>query len=226
MARVQSNGIKLSGAKGGLTNESKRREAFERLTLLEGAYAKLISAVNESFQKVARDAVNTNQDVLTLDRFLGSLMEVLGSDINDKVRELVKSKRIAELEAEAETQTQQVKVLVAEGKLKAMDTVSDENSFMVVTQRDETGNPKHPVRQHASLEQFEPAVKELLVGKKVGETLTLPTGGTVEILECYRAGTPASPEGQDATTEATGDPGVEGLAVTPDPVSPVSPPVE
>ena len=157
----------------------------ERVFTLESVYTKLIQTVENSFGEVAKDLKESSENIIGMDRILRAMMECSVEGFSEKVTAKVKQNRINDLEAQAEQSSAKVKMLLAEGKLAVTDTIVDDQNIVVVTQRDENGDLKYPIRNHLALVQFVPAVKELLVGKKAGETVTIPTG-TIEVLEVYK----------------------------------------
>jgi DNA repair exonuclease SbcCD ATPase subunit len=184
-----------------LTNAKQRQDAVGRISNLERAYTKMVESIDASFKEVATDLQDSNKSIDGMDRLLRALMEVLGKDVETKIIERVKENRIAELEAQSAKAAESVKVFLAEGKLLAATVVKNDTDILVVTQKDQDGNLRYPVRNHLALVQFTAGVKELLTDKNVGEVVTLPEGGTVEILECYNV--VAQDEKQEAPTAET-----------------------
>ena len=180
-----SNILKSLNKDPSLTNHKQRENALERISNLEKFSAKVVESVDGSFKTVAKDLQDCNSNIEGLDRLIRAIIEVSGPEFNTKVTEQIKATRIAELEAQSASSAASVKMYVAEGKLKVADTVLNDTDILIVTQKDGNGDLKYPVRNHLALVQFIPAVKELLMNKKVGETVSLPDGGTVEILEVY-----------------------------------------
>lgn len=180
-----TNVLKALNKDSGLSNHKKREDALERISNLEKFSAKIVESVDNSFKTVAKDIQDCTSNIEGLDRLIRAIIEVSGPDFQTKVTEQIKTTRIAELEAQSASSAASVKMYVAEGKLKVAEEVLNDTDILVVTQKDENGELKYPVRNHLALVQFVPAVKELLTNKKVGETVSLPTGGTVEILEVY-----------------------------------------
>jgi hypothetical protein len=215
MARVQTNGIKLKGEKHGMTNEKQRQTAMEGIAALQQAYVKLVPILDESFKKISTDMSAANESIESLNRVLGALLEVLGEETQKKVVEVVKQRRIKELEDASTKQFEQIQVMVAEGRLTKTDTITTNDDIVVVSQRDEKGEIKYPTRTHAILKQFETTVAELLLNKKVGETLTLPAGDTVEVLDCYKVVSAPVEEKKieetviETPTARVGEPGVD-----------------
>ena len=168
-----------------LTNAKQREDAVGRISNLERAYAKMVESIDASFKEVATDLQDSNKSVDGMDCLFRALMEVLGKDVEAKIIERVKENRIAELEVQSAKAAESVKVFLAEGKLVEAGVVKNDTDILVVTQKDQDGNLRYPVRNHLALVQFTAGVKELLTDKNVGDVVTLPEGGTVEILECY-----------------------------------------
>lgn len=176
----------------GLSNNTKRENALKRIENLEQAFQQLVSALKGSFEKVQSDSNEMSSAVTNLDRVLTATISVIGGKLNcnkdellELVKEEVKVNRIAKIEAESQQSDANLKVALAEGKLIAADTIKNDDDIIVSTQVNEKGEVLHPIRAFLALSQFNPGVKELLAGKKVGEEVTIPTGGSVKVLEVY-----------------------------------------
>lgn len=177
----------------GLGNNAKREDALNRIGNLEKAFQQLVPALEKSFKKAQEDNNEMSGAIDNLDRVLTALIEVVGKRLGgsdepsllDQVKEVVKNNRIKEIESEAAQSDANLKVAVAEGKLIAAEAVKNENDILVTTQTNDKGEVLHPTRAFLTLGQFNPGVKELLVDKKCGDVITLPTGGSVTILEIY-----------------------------------------
>lgn len=183
--------IKIKKEKQGLTNEQKREDAFSRIGNLEQGFAGLVESVNNSFKQIAQDNTTINSTIHDFDLVMQAMMEVLeGTEylkgFSTKVKEALQKLKIAELEAKSEKQLAELKIMATEGKILKVLSIDSANDFVITSQKGEDGNQKYPIKAVGIVGMFVPAVKELLIGKKPGETLTLPGGGTLEILEVYR----------------------------------------
>lgn len=185
---------KLNKNTDGLGNNGKREDALKRIGQLEGAFAQLVPALQNSFKKAQDDAKGMSNSIDNLDRVVASLINVLGSELPDMTKETlldlvtedVKNNRIAQLEAQAEASAANIKVALAEGKLVIAKTVENAEDIVVTSQVSATGEALHPTKAYMKLKQFNPGLQELLKGKEAGATITLPTeGGTLTVLEIY-----------------------------------------
>lgn len=185
--------IKINGSKEGLTNNKKREDALFRIYNLEQGFAKLVESVNESFKQIATDNTSINNHIKDFDLVIQSMMEVLdGSEkkFSPAVAEVLKRLKIAELEAKSEKQLAELKVMETEGKIIKTDAVTSDNDFVVTSTKGEDGSQRYPSKSVGIVGMFIPSVKELLIGKKVNETIAIPTGGTLEVLEIYKLAQP------------------------------------
>lgn len=185
--------LKLKGEKQGLTNYKKRVEIEERVFNLEQMSAKVVESVNNSFQQLAKDNTETAKTIHDFDLVMQAMMEVLGGKDDTfavKVKEVLTKLKINELEAKAEKQMAELKVMETEGKIVKTEQVTSDNDFVVTSTKGDDGKLRYPTKSVGIVGMFIPAVKELLINKKAGETLTLPTGGTLEVLEVYKLSEP------------------------------------
>lgn len=169
-----------------ISNNKQRQNIEQRVYSLEQSFVQLVPAINQSLGQVDGQLKQLNNNLNNLDRILAAVLDVLGKETTEKVMESVKNRRVQELEDESKAQGERIAVMLAEGKLEKTDKLDSDSNIIVITERDDKGEAKHPIKTYGILSMFDGAVKELLTGKNVCETLTLPTGGTVEILECYK----------------------------------------
>jgi hypothetical protein len=213
--------IKVKGENKGMTNAKQRFDITQRVGNLEQGFAKLVESVNNSFQQLAQDSTGFNNRIHSFDLFVQAMMEVLDKGgfvtkedegkypdgpkaFSSMTAEVFKRLRIAELEAESEKQLAKLKVMEGEGQITKADTIISENDFIVTSTKDSNGQYKSPTKSVGIVNLYVPAVKELLVNKKVGETLTLPDGNILEILEVYSIGQKSeeSQESDDSTPKS------------------------
>jgi hypothetical protein len=181
--------IKVKAEKQGMTNSKKREEAIDRIGNLEQGLAKLVETINNSFKQITQDNTNISSSIHDFYLVMQAMMEVLGGTDTKfafSVREALQRLKIAELEGKAEKQLAELKIMETEGKVIKVLSIDSDNDFVISSQKGEDGSQKYPTKAVGIVGMFIPAVKELLMGKKPSETLTLPTGGTLEILEVYR----------------------------------------
>ena len=174
----------------GLTNEGKRVDALTRIGNLEKAFVDLTKALNTSFQQIKRDWNQQDQNLSSYDKFVMALVEVVSKEAEipgllEKVTARVKENKIKQLEEEVKQQEAQLKIEVAEGRLKAAESIKNDNDLIVSSEINKDGVRLNPSKTFLLLDQFKPGVKELLIDKKAGETVTLPEGGVVEVMEVY-----------------------------------------
>lgn len=200
---------KLDKKTTGLTNEGKRLDALTRINNLETAFIQLSQALNNSFSQIKQDLTELDDKLSKYDMFVMGMVEVLDKELLrvcnkaslpavallDTITAKVKENRIKQLEAEVEQQDAQLKIEVAEGRLKVAEAVVNDTDLVVSSQTNKDGQTLSPSKTFLVLEQFKPGVKELLVGKKAGESVTLPEGGTVNVIAVYNV----VPQ-QDSTT--------------------------
>jgi hypothetical protein len=181
---------KMNKKTDGLGNNAKRNEALTRIANLEGAIQQLVPALDRSFTNAAKEANELSKNITALDQVVNALIEVLQkqtdvSCLMHHVKEQVKTNKIAQLEAESEAYVANLKVALAEGKVIPTETAKNDDDILVISQVNDKGETLHPSKAFITLAQFNPGVKELVTDKKAGEVVTLPTGGSITILEIY-----------------------------------------
>jgi hypothetical protein len=166
---------KLVRKQSGLTNAGKIKGSLERLDEVE---RKLISVVQQ-IQKIFADYDNRYEATT---RAINALVELVG---REQVAQTVEKQKIEELEAESKTVSDFIEAEVSAGRLKSVETIDSENHIVVSTQKDASGKTLHPEKIQIPLSNYQPEVKTLLQGKKVGDSVTLPDASVVEILAIY-----------------------------------------
>lgn len=182
---------KQSKKTDGLSNNTVRLNAVQRLNNLEAAFTQLAGALQNSFKQIQDDAKERADNLERYDQFIMALVEELSEKTGNKdllkdTTERLKANRIKALEEQVVANEAAIQVAVAEKNLYAQDQESELTSLIVSTQTDKDGNILHPSKTFLKPEQFVPAVQELLKEKKVGDVITLPEGGTLTILGIYR----------------------------------------
>lgn len=198
--------IKVKDEKKGMTNAKERFDITQRVSNLEQMSAKMVESVNNSFQQLAQDNVSVANHLHDFDMVLQAMMEVLdGTEkkFSGSVAEVVKRLKIAELETKAEKEIAELKVMEAEGKIVKADTITCDNDFVVTTTKDDKGQQLYPSKSPMIVGRFIPAIKELIITKKVGETITLPNGNVLEILEVYKLPEPSPDEYKESSDESS-----------------------
>lgn len=186
---------KVKQEDGGLTNEGKRLDAFKRIGNLEGGFAELVKSMNNSFKQIAQDNTAANSTIQEFDSLLQAMIEVLdGTEkkFSPALRETLTRIKKEKLEAQAEKKLAELKIMETEGKIAKAEVVESDNDFVIASQKGADGTQKYPTKAVGIVGMFIPAVKELILGKKVGESLTLPDGGTLEVVEVYKLVEPKS----------------------------------
>jgi hypothetical protein len=170
-------GIKkgISKNQNGLTNAAERLSALQRLDALEESFSKLI-------QVLSKDQTTVAQKLENIERGLNAVAELVGrKSVEEKASEM----HVVELEAKVANVDEAIKASLTAGAIVPTDTVAGEHIFVVTQQKNEKGEVLHPSKIQLELEGYTPEVRALLVDKKVGETIVLPTGGSLTVLEVY-----------------------------------------
>lgn len=164
-----------------------KRTASERLSALENTIPSILRAVGAQIDPLTQQMQALVEAVNELRMYTDVLVGL--QDVNvvaEKVRE-VRLAHANEQMAEEDADTAQQ---VSKGFLVPTETC-DEGSVLVISATDASGQPSIPDHRRVAVAQTKPDVKPLLVGRKVGETITLPDGSTVTIREAYRVDTKA-----------------------------------
>jgi len=170
-------GIKkgISKNQNGLTNAAERLSALQRLDALEASFNKLIRVLGN-------DQTTTAQKLDSLARGVNAIAELVGRKaVEDKASEM----HVAELEAKVANVDEAIKASLTAGAIVPTDTVAGEHLFVVTQQKNDKGETLHPSKIQLELEGYTPEIQALLADKKVGQVITLPTGGSLTVLEIY-----------------------------------------
>lgn len=170
-------GIKkgISKNQNGLTNAAERLSALQRLDALEASFNKLIRVLGN-------DQTTTAQKLDSLARGVNAIAELVGRKaVEDKASEM----HVAELEAKVANVDEAIKASLTAGAIVPTDTVAGEHVFVVTQQKNDKGETLHPSKIQLELEGYTPEIQALLADKKVGQVITLPTGGSLTVLEIY-----------------------------------------
>ena len=155
--------------------QTKKLTAAQRIEALEN---QLIGA-GQNFQVLAGEIDNLRQTMAALARRLNASIKAgeQGEISNDAVNQLLVEENTAELKGK-------VDFLIEQGVLEeAKDDSIHEKSFVVGRELDEEKNVINPRIQFA-IASIAPEVKELLLGKKVGEVVQNKDDGiNLEVLE-------------------------------------------
>jgi len=170
-------GIKkgISKNQNGLTNAAERLSALQRLDALEASFNKLIRVLGN-------DQTTTAQKLDSLALGVNAIAELVGRKaVEDKASEM----HVAELEAKVANVDEAIKASLTAGAIVPTDTVAGEHLFVVTQQKNDKGETLHPSKIQLELEGYTPEIQALLADKKVGQVITLPTGGSLTVLEIY-----------------------------------------
>lgn len=112
---------------------------------------------------------------------LKAVTQELGTD---KIQAIVDAARATERQERADAAKKWLDEAVAEGKLKHVDTITDD-ALVVGVEYDKDGVEIPPGRVQLTVTQIQPVIREKLVGQPVGTRVETPAGTTFEILEAY-----------------------------------------
>jgi hypothetical protein len=180
MSSMSSLRKNLAGARGGLTNENKRKDAFAQIDDL-GQKLNAVSAFVLQMKKEFNDKADA------IARAVSAITTLVGQD---KVNEEITRQEIERLESEAAQYQKTLDASIQAGALAVAESATDEGCVVVTSEKDAEGATKHPSKLFVALRDYQPEVKELLQGKKAGDIIALPQGGTLEVLGVYVEATP------------------------------------
>lgn len=193
---------KLSKKINGLTNAKKQLNALQRLDSLESSFRMLI-------QSLGKQQVDLNNRFTNVERGIDAVAELIGRDaVENKAKEL----HIKQLEDEAARTGEALQAALKAGTIISTDTVKDGETFVVVQQKGSDGTIRNPSKIQIPLDGYVPEIKALLQDKKVGDTIPLPSGDIITILECYQPTDKKEPDVE--TPPETNQIPVENLAGT------------
>jgi hypothetical protein len=174
----------------GLSGAKKQLNALQRLDGMESSFSQLI-------EQLGKQQVSLNNRFDNIERGIDAIAELIGREaVENKAKELFTK----QLEEEAARTTEAIAASVKAGTVEATDTVKDGETYVVVQQKGPDGTIRTPSRIQIPLEGYVPEVKALLQDKKVGDTVTLPSGDIITILECYQPTGKQEPDVEPATS--------------------------
>ena len=160
----------------GLTNAKKQLSALQRLDGLESSFVKLV-------QQLGKYQADLGIRFTNIERGLDAVAELIGREaVTNKAQEL----HTKQLEEEVVQTAEAIQAAVKAGTMEATDTIKDGQTFVVVQQKGPDGTVKVPSKIQIPLDGYVPEVKALLEGKKVGESVTMPNGDIITVLETYQ----------------------------------------
>ena len=159
-----------------ITEKKRAKSLIEEVDALKSTLSSVITQLN----KVLAGADSRSREV---EDVLKGVVHILGTD---KVAEAVVKVKNDEIEADSAKKKENVLAAVAEGKLKACDTVTP-NCVVIGTELRPDGTPTVPKENVVGFMTLNAELQSLLAGKKVGEVFEIPNtnGNTFQILELY-----------------------------------------
>jgi len=160
----------------GLTNHKQRTRIEAQLSELVENHNKLAMATQQIYEAVRQDINNVVLKIQAIARVVG----------DDKVNAEVQKIVIENHEKDVAANTKIVEEGLADGQLVVKDVIEKDSDCLIVGSiTDKDGVVVHPTKTYVRLSQYKPEFTELLLGKTVGDTLTLEDGSTLKVLELY-----------------------------------------
>jgi hypothetical protein len=160
---------------GGLATEKQRADALSLIAALNNRLQSVVAQLNAELTKV-------NEKIDGLARVCSALTK-LGGEV--EVTAEIQRQRHAELNEESSQIAEIIKKAVEAGTMVAGDTI-EERSIVVSTERDPQGTIRQPEFIRTPLSSYVDEVRDLLVGKKVGDVVTMEDGSTITVVEVYQ----------------------------------------
>lgn len=157
-----------------MSERKKTKDALSRIQALEESIPQIIQGVNGAFGRMGAQ-VNHLQEVLD------AIGEVVGEDA---VQNALSDMRLRRAVKEAEEQKAAVDASLKNGDLKVVEVIG-EKSLVVGVENDKDGKAIGAGRVQFYFTTARPEFQEKLLGKGVGTTLDLPTGGKFVAQEIY-----------------------------------------
>ena len=169
-------GKQLAKKINGLTGAKKQLSALQRLDGLENSFVKLV-------QQLGKYQVDLNNRFINIERGLDAIAELIGREaVENKAKEL----HTKHLEEEVVRTTEAIQAALKAGTVEITDTIKDGQTFVIVQQKAPDGTIRVPSKIQIPLDGYIPEVKALLEGKKVGDSIILPSGDVITVLEAYQ----------------------------------------
>lgn len=183
--------------------------AMQRLDNLEATAQNIIDGANRSLQALANRVEGLENRGRAQNELIRAAVDILGRDTID-ARVLVN--RDADAVAQAEREKQELELLKTQGIAKAAETVAV-NGLVAGVEKKPDGTAKVPGYTQAFLDNLPQELKDLLVGKKVGDVVTLPgDAGTFELQQIYDIVPPVAPTAAPAAPAAEAAPQAQAEA--------------
>ena len=175
MTRSVKLSKQMSKTNDGLSNNKARKGAMEDIQKLVQAHNSLARITQDSLDKIE----NRLDDMSVIFQAISNIVGV------DAVKEESKKIRIALIEAEVAQQQQNVDNAVKDGKLVAVEVIT-ENSLVVTEATKPDGTPAYPSKNIFLFGQYNPEIQAILRDKKVGDSTEIPgVGGMLTVKAIY-----------------------------------------
>lgn len=161
----------------GVATERQRGDIRSELDALSARLGAVIPQVNQAFKKI-------NEKADELARVCAALTKLTGQQA---VTEEIQRQHIEELNAESAAAGAIIEKAVAAGTMAPTDTITANNNIVVTTERQPDGTIRQPEFIRSALGIYVDEVKEKLLGKKVGDVVTMEDGSTITVVEVYQA---------------------------------------
>jgi hypothetical protein len=162
-----------------------KRTAVQRIDDLERGLMGMFQAGDN----LARDVQTLKEAIKLLGNKVDAIVKatMAGEDLNDEVlSRIMVENNVTELKGK-------VAQLVASGTLVAFEGELNEKHFVIGQEVDDTGKVLNPRLQFV-LNSLQPALREKILGKKVGDSVAFQDGKLMfEIQEAYEVTTPKAP---------------------------------
>ncbi len=124
----------------------------------------------------------------TVDALIAELDETIvqdGDKLNDRVRRRIRAQIEAAMKIRQDSNTKLLQDLVEKGALVLTDSVTDESYVVADFNVPQGDGSTIQDRVQMNFKGYNQSVRELLLGKKVGDKTGLPDGGGFEIVGIY-----------------------------------------
>jgi hypothetical protein len=163
----------------------RNKPIMERLAALED----LVSSLKERQGQI----IKSTQEVVNKLQFINSktaevveaVISALGTDFAAKVEQAAKANKVSRDEKVATLQKAQVTEALAAGKLKIVETVSEQT--LIVGKELKNNEVSPPGYHQITFSEVDNTIKAQLLGKKVGDQVKALNDVTFEITELYES---------------------------------------
>lgn len=186
-----------------INTNKKVASATERLSALEAVTRQLTDLLGKKLNTL-------DMQIESLADVVNALTDLIGVE---QVQERVKQRATDQMN----TQEAEVQNALKTQQLSYTTEVSD-RSIIQYKETLANGQVRHPGKFYKPMWNLPDAAREFLKGKKIGETLKLDNGATLDIIEVYDAVVPEAQVVPVTTPTGSGAPPVEAPAVDESPV--------